>query len=122
MLAAALARVTKALGDLAVAMDATALQSGLLDQAGEALICLAPFGKRLGSPGVIATGMDLHHLAKPPHGMPFFFALDEGVAYRGSLAKYALQEIPSGGAAAFLRYRACFGSAFSHWISMDWLC
>lgn len=58
-------------------------------QAGKTSPRLASIGKRLSPLSGIAAGMDLHHLAKPPYRMLFFFPLDESGPYRDSLTKYA---------------------------------
>lgn len=89
MLAAGLAQFLEIVGYLAIAIDATAFQPGLLDESGQALIFLGTSGDRIGSLGVVAARMDLHHAAHRPHGMLFFMGTDEGVPYRDSLAKYA---------------------------------
>ena len=62
MLAAALTQITQIIGDLAIAIDPAAFQPGLLDQADQALIFLLARRVRLGFPGVVAAGMDSHHL------------------------------------------------------------
>lgn len=87
VLAAALAEIAQIFGDLAIAIEATAFQPGLLDQAGEALIFLLAGRGRVGVPGVVAAGMLGHHLAQPANRMLRCMGADERVSYWGSLAK-----------------------------------
>src|SRR5574343_34235 len=117
VLAAALTEVTQIVGDLAVAIDATAFQPGVLDQAEQTLIFLGTRRGRIGSPGVVAAGMNGHHMAQPANRIHRFVGLDECVPYRDSLAKCA---------AAFFRMSRSsvtrFSSALRRRISADWPC
>jgi len=65
MLAAGLADLMQVIGDLAVAIDATALQPELLDQPSQALIFLLACGHRLRPPSIVA-GINGHHASQVP--------------------------------------------------------
>src|SRR5690606_10012822 len=53
------------------------------------LIVLGPRTLRRCLPRVVATGVDLHHLAHAPHAVFMLVALDERVPHPDCLAKYA---------------------------------
>src|SRR5574343_1092779 len=117
MFAAALAQIAQVMCNLAITIDATALQPGLLDQPQQPLIILLAKRRRFRLPGVITTGMHIHNVTEPAHRLLHFVRLDERVPYRDSLAKYA--------AAFFKMSRSSLtrvNSAFRRRISADWPC
>lgn len=67
MLAAALAQVAHVQGELAIAIDAVALQLGLREQPQQALIVLRSRAQGLRLPRVVTTGMHRRHLAQAAH-------------------------------------------------------
>jgi len=67
-LAAALARITQAMDDLALAIDATTFQPGLVGQAKQALIIYLTWRRWLCISDAIATREKHHRLAEPANG------------------------------------------------------
>ena len=74
--------------DLAVGVDATALQPRFLDQAQQPSIFPLSGGIRLTIPGVVATRMNIRQAAKAAHRVGAFMVLDERVPHPDCLAKY----------------------------------
>lgn len=89
-----LPQFTQVVVDLSIAMDATAFQPRMLDQAEQALILLGAYDFRLAQPGVRTAGMHRKGLAETSNRVLHRQLSDEGVLQPNSLAKYA---------AAFLR-------------------
>jgi hypothetical protein len=65
--AAAVAEIMQIVLNLAVAIDATALQPRLLDQSQKALVLLLSFGYGRTASDVIPAGMHRHHTAHAPY-------------------------------------------------------
>ena len=89
MLAAALSKVTHIQCQLAVAINTTALEPCLLEQAQQPLVVLGPRTLRCRLPRIVATGVQLHYLAHAPHAVLLLMALDKCVPHPDCLAKYA---------------------------------
>ncbi|KIU54607.1 hypothetical protein QV12_00130 [Pseudomonas putida] len=75
--------------DFAIAINAAALQPGMLDQTQQSLVVFGAYRLRLRQPGVIAAGMDFQRQAKPSNRIVARALLDKGVLQPHSLAKYA---------------------------------
>ncbi|MNR10230.1 hypothetical protein D3C85_1264680 [compost metagenome] len=75
--------------DFAIAINATALQPGMLDQTQQSLVVFGAYRLRLRQPGVITAGMDFQRQAKPSNRIVARSLLDKGVLQPHSLAKYA---------------------------------
>lgn len=69
MAATALANLAQVIMDLAIAINTTAFQPGMLDQTEQSLIVFSPSRFRFGQPRVVAAGMNLQRLAKPSNGV-----------------------------------------------------
>src|SRR5690606_18930015 len=89
MLAAALAELAQVVGHLAVAVDAAALEPGLLDSTQQAPVVDGSRRVRCRAPGVVAARMHIQDLAQAPHRMRPLMVLDERVPHPDCLAKYA---------------------------------
>ena len=75
--------------DFAIAINAAALQPGMLDQTQQSLVVFSACRLRLRQPGVITAGMDFQRQARPSNGIVAGSLLDKGVLQPHSLAKYA---------------------------------
>ena len=89
MLAAGFPCVTKVAMDLAIAVDSTTFQPGLLDQSDQSLVLLLSWRYGLFQPRIEATSVNPQGLAQGNDTVPVESGGYERVPFLDSLAKYA---------------------------------